>query len=308
MQKFIQTLLKAAKEWNADNAFKHSSSVAFSMLFSLAPVTVIAAAIAGTFLGRDKAGEALLKQMTGLMGEDSAKMIQEVSDRAASATQGNWMTTTIGVAVLIFGATTVFGQLQESLNDIWNVRQKPSRAGWVVLITQRLISFAMVLTVGFLLLVSLVLTTALEGFTNHFASGDNATVLKFADAGISLVVITALFALLLKVMPDVSVRWSEVWRSGFVTALLFTLGRYAISFYLGHSTVASVYGAAGSLVALLVWIYYSCAIFFYGAELVKAERSLNGLPVEPKKTAVLIREVPELSSTEKDQKIDMARD
>lgn len=290
MVKWLRIGITAAKEWSNDNAFRHSSAVSFNTLFSLAPITVIAATIAGAVLGNDRAGVALQKQMTELFGADSAKMIQETSEKATAATHGSWFTTSVGVAVLLFGATTVFGQLQDSLNSIWKVTQKPSRAGWLVLIMQRLLSFAMVLTVGFLLLVSLLLTTALEAVTSHFAGNWNAAVLKGTDLIVSFCVITVLFALLLKVMPDVEVRWREVWRSGFVTTLLFTGGRYGISLYLAHSNVASVYGAAGSLVALLIWIYYSCAIFFYGAELVKADRMVHRLPVKAKPTAVLARD------------------
>lgn len=290
MRRWLKIAVNAGKQWSADNAFRHSSSVSFNTLFSLAPITVIAATLAGMVLGKDRAGEALKTQLTDLMGADSAQMIQDTAQKASAFSHGSWFTTGIGVGVLLFGATTVFGQLQDSLNSIWGVKQKPSRAGWLVLISQRLLSFAMVLTVGFLLLVSLILTTMLESFTSHFGAGLNTTALHIADLVLSIVVITVLFALLLKVMPDVQVRWSEVWRSGFVTALLFTAGRYGISLYLSHSTVASVYGAAGSLVALLIWIYYSCAIFFYGAELVKADRAAHRLPVTPKKTAVLARQ------------------
>ncbi|QYM77788.1 YihY/virulence factor BrkB family protein [Horticoccus luteus] len=289
MLRWFRILLTAAKEWNADHVFRHSAAVSFYTLFSLAPITVIAAALAGAVLGKERAGDALQQQLTELIGADSAKMIQQTGEKAAEATHGTWITTTIGVAVLLFGATTVFSQLQDSLNAIWKVQQKPSRSGWLVLLTQRILSFAMVLTMGFLLLVSLILTTALESLTAHFGAGWNGAVLKIADLSVSLAVMTVLFALILKVMPDVEVRWREVWRSGLVTAVLFTIGRFAISLYLAHSTIASVYGAAGSLVALLIWIYYTAAIFFYGAEFLKADRAAHRLPVTPKKTAVLER-------------------
>jgi len=181
MSGWLRIALGAAKAWNADKAFRHSSSVSFDTLFSLAPITVIAAAIAGAVLGKDRAGEALREQLTALIGADSAKMIQETGEKAAQATHGTWGTTTIGIAVLLFGATSVFGQLQDSLNSIWRVRQKPSRSGWIVFISQRLLSFAMVLTVGFLLLVSLVLTTVLEAATAHIGAGLDVSSLKIAD-------------------------------------------------------------------------------------------------------------------------------
>ena len=207
------------------------------------------------------------------------------------------MSTVMGLILLVIGATTVFGQLQGSLNEVWGVTSMPSRSGWVVMIMQRLISFAMVITVGFLLLTSMVLSTALtaavavaQGYTPI-----SPAVLHAADLAIGLAIITLLFALLFKVLPDVIIRWSEAWVGAFVTALLFTLGRFVIALYLGHSTIASSYGAASSLVALLIWIYYSCAILFYGAEFIRAHRLNRGETVEPKKTAVLVkREIVEL--------------
>ena len=210
----------------------------------------------------------------------------------ASAVEGQgWARTAFGIALLIVGATTVFGQLQDSLNAIWGVIAKPSRSGWMVLLVQRLISFAMVLTVGFLLLTSLVLSTALTAAI-HLAEDWLAVppwLLRSADLVVGLVIITVLFALLFKVLPDVKLRWREVWRGAFVTAVLFSLGRLLIALYLGHSTIASTYGAAGSLAALLIWIYYSCAILCYGAEFIKVYRISHGLDVEPKETAVRVR-------------------
>lgn len=283
---WLKIFLTAAQEWSTDNAFSHSSAVSFNTLFSLAPITVIAATLVGWIVGKDQANTALQHQLTALVGSASAKMIQETSEKATAATHGSWYITVIGVGLLLFGATTVFGQLQDSLNSIWKVKPKRSQSGWLVLLSQRILSFAMVLTVGFLLLVSLILTTAVDAVTQHFLARQDAVLLKGIDLGISIVVVATLFALLLKIMPDAEVQWAEVWRSGAVTAGLFTIGRYGIALYLAHSNVASVYGSAGSLVALLIWIYYSSAIFFYGAELVKADRAFHHHPIQPKATAV----------------------
>ena len=189
------------------------------------------------------------------------------------------------------GATTVFAQMQDSMNAIWGVTAKPSRSGWIVLLVQRLISFAMVLTIGFLLLTSLILSTALTAAI-HVTEVYWAVppwVLRGVDLGLGLVVITLLFALLFKVLPDVKVSWREVWLGAFITAVLFSVGRLLIAMYLGYSTIASAYGAAGSLVALLMWIYFSCAILFYGAEFIRAYRLSHGSPVVPKETAVRVR-------------------
>lgn len=290
MPRWLRIAVEAARAWNADNAFKHSAAVSFYTLFSLAPVTLIAVGVAGFFFGRDIATRQFAAQMTQLVGASSAELVQkamaanEISDRS-------WISTAIGALLLVIGATTVFGQLQQSFNDIWSVMAKPSRSAWVVLLVQRLISFAMVLIIGFLLLTSLIVSTALSATIE--VAKDWMTiapwVLRVTDLGVSLAIITLLFALMFKVLPDVRILWREAWLGAFVTAVLFSVGRFLIALYLGHSTVASSYGAAGSLAALLIWIYYSCAILFYGMEFVRAHRRSAGRPVEPKETAVRVR-------------------
>jgi membrane protein len=285
---WLKIFVQAAKTWNADNAFKHSAAVSFYTLFSLAPITIIAVTVGGMFLGRDAASEQLKIQMTQLVGPASAEMMLTAAEASQQDNQSVWATA-LGIGLLLFGATTVFAQLQDSLNQIWGVRAKPSKSGWALLVLHRLVSFAMVLSVAFLLLVSLVLTTMLTSVlgTVHL---DAPGLLKAVDIGASLVVISFLFALLFKVMPDVHLRWQDVGLGAAVTAVLFTIGRYLIALYLGKSTVASVYGTAGSLVALLIWVYYSCAILFYGAEFTRAYRHAHKLKVQPKETAVLVRE------------------
>lgn len=289
MPRWLKVFIDAAKAWNADNAFQHSASVAFYTLFSLAPITLIAVSVAGIFFGEEIAAQQFSTQVGQLVGKDSAELVQKTM--AANALQaGTWLQSSLGIGLLVFGATTVFGQLQTSLNEIWGVTAKPSRSGWLVIIVQRLISFAMVLTVGFLLLASLILTTALTAAVDVARGWFTISpgLLRAADLGVGLGVITLLFALLFKVMPDVEVRWREAWLGALVTALLFTLGRWLIALYLGHTPIAKNYGAAGSLVALLIWIYYSCAILFYGAEYIKAHRLVYGGRIVPKATAVLV--------------------
>lgn len=297
--------VSAAKGWNNDNAFKHAAAVSFYTLFSLAPITVIALTVSGFFLGADRAGQELQKQMNALVGPASADLIQAAA-RASNRADGSWFATATSIALLVFGATTVFAQLQESFNQVWDVRTKPSKSGWVVLVVKRLLSFAMVLTVGFLLLVSLVLSTVITTALQHLGGTllGSEKLLAAADFGIGLVVVTALFALLFKILPDVELRWKDVLISAVVTAALFTIGRYLIALYLAHSTVASIYGAAGSLVALLIWVYYSCAILFYGVEFTRAYRQVHKLKTIPKETAVLVRE--ELVEPKKQKKVPTA--
>jgi membrane protein len=300
MLRWLKVPIAAARGWNEDNAFKHSAAVSFYTLFSLAPITIIAVGVAGIVFGKEMATKQFSAQLGQLVGKSGAAVAEQAVAASALENKG-WAATAIGIGILLVGATTVFGQLQDSLNAIWSVTAKPSRSGWLVMIGQRLISFAMVLVVGFLLLISLVLTTALTAVVTMAEGWAPVApqLLRWADLAAGVALITVLFALLFKVLPDVRVRWRDVWRGAFVTAVLFCIGRFLIALYLGHSTIVSTYGAAGSLVALLMWIYYSCAILFYGAEYIRAHRAARGLPVEPKETAVLVhREIVEETSAQ----------
>lgn len=290
MRRWLRIFLQAGASWLDDNAVKHAAAVSFYTLFSLAPITIIAVAVAGSVFGEEAARGQLSEQLVQLIGRESAEVVEKAV-AASQPSEKSWVSTMIGIGVLVIGATSVFAQLQDSLNQIWGVMAKPSRNSLVVLLIRRLVSFAMVLTVGFLLLVSLILTTALAAAVR--VAGDYIPVPAFllgsTDVVLALSVITLLFALVFKVLPDVHLRWADVWRGAFLTAILFSIGRLLISFYLSHSTVASTYGAAGSLVALLIWVYYSCAILFFGAEFTRASRAASGLSVCPKSKAVLVR-------------------
>jgi membrane protein len=286
VRRWLRILVNAGKAWNTDDAFKHSAAVSFYTLFSLAPVTIIAIGIAGLFFGREVATKQFSAQMTQLVGQSSAQVIQRAME-ANDTTERSPASAALGVTLLIVGATTVFAQLQASLNEIFGVVAKPSRHGWAVLIVRRLISFAMALTIGFLLLSSLILTTALTAILDLAAGWLTIApwMAHAADVLSGLVIITILFALLFKVLPDAQLDWRDAWVGALLTALLFSAGRLLIGLYLGHSTIASSYGAASSLVALLIWIYYSCTILFFGAEFIRALRADRGARVQPKETA-----------------------
>lgn len=288
--RWLQILVKSAQAWNNDNAFKHSAAVSFYTLFSLAPVTIIALGLAGFFFGPEVARGRFDAQIGGLIGKESAEVIVKAVTESQPQHTG-WWSTAVGLAILLFGATTVFGQLQDSLNSIWRVTPEPGRNGFVIILLRRLMSFAMVLTVGFLLLVSLVVSTVLSAAVEF--AGKQTTlppaVAHALDIGVALVIVTLLFALMFKVLPDVKLKWGDVWRGALLTSLLFAIGRLGISMYLGHSTIASSYGAAGSLVALLVWVYYSCAILFFGAEFTRVYCAMHGREIAPKSKAVPVQ-------------------
>jgi membrane protein len=290
MRRWARVFLAAGKSWAADNAFKHAGAVSFYTLFSVAPITIIAVAVAGAIFGPEAAQGELSDQLTGLIGAEGAEVIEKlVADSQPQRT--GWAPAVLGVVALVVGATTVFAQLQESLNDIWGVATRPTRNSIAVLLTRRLLSFALVLTIGFLLLVSLVLTTVVS-VVLAYAEGlvpMPPWLLRGADVVAPLAVVTVLFAMIFKVLPDVHLAWRDVWKGAAITAVLFSVGRLLISFYLGRTGVASTYGAAGSLVLLLMWVYYSTLILFFGVEFTRADLAARGVPVKPKRKAARVK-------------------
>jgi membrane protein len=264
--------------------------VSFYALFSVAPITLIAVTAAGGVLGAVAARGELADQIAGLIGEEGSRAVEQLLAESRPEMRG-WLPATVGVAALLVGATTMFAQLQQSLNAIWGVAPKPTRSGIAVLLVRRLLSFALVLTMGFLLLVSMVLTTFVSMVADR-AQGFfelSPGLLRALDTGLALAVITVLFAMIFKVLPDVVLRWRDVWKGALLTAALFGAGRHLISLYLGQAAVASAYGAAGSLVLLLMWIYYSTLILLFGVEFTRANLEEGGREARPKSKAVRVR-------------------
>jgi membrane protein len=259
---------------------------------SIAPLFVIAVAIAGAVFGHDAATGALTDQLRGLLGDagaDVAKTTVEHADKPKAGT----VAAIIGVVALMFGASGVFGELQGALNAIWNVKPKPDRGIWGK-VRDRFLSFGMVLVIGFLLLVSLVVTTALTAFGGYLEglAPGVPVLMHAANFALSFVVVTALFALMFKFLPDAEVAWRDVWFGAVVTAVLFTVGKYAIGLYLSKSAPGSAFGAAGSLVAFVVWVYYSGLIVFFGAELTKVTARHAGREIKPAENAEPAADVP----------------
>ncbi len=284
---FVEVLKTAAQRWLDRDAFEHASALAFCTLFSLAPLVIIAVAIVGMVFGEDAASGQISAAITDIVGSRAATAIEEAVRRSRVEEAGLWPTIA-GFGALIFGATTVFAQMQASLNKFWGVRAKPTRSGILTFITVRLLSLSMVLIIGFLMLTSFVLSVAIAGIIEY--ASDWIPIPGIAVAAIELVVslavTTVLFGLLFKVLPDVYMQWADVWRGAFITALLFAIGKYLISQYLTHVAPASTFGAAGSLVLVLMWVYYSSLILFFGTCLTIATILVRGDEVIPKKTAV----------------------
>ncbi len=282
----LGSLLKQTfSEWNDDNAMRLSASLAFYTALSLAPLIVIVIAIGGMVFGDEAARGQIVGQIDGLIGTQGAETVQAILDSAKS-TQGGIIATIISVAVLLFGASGVFGELQSALNEIFDVKPRPGR-GILGILKDRFFSFTMVLGVGFLLLVSLVLSAGITAVGDRFGGSEAAPFLWQAiNFVVSFAVISVLFALIFKVIPDIRIAWGDVWPGAIATAALFTIGRYLIGLYLGGGSVSSSYGAAGSLIAVLVWVYYSAQILFFGAELTQVYAARRGHQVLPSKDAV----------------------
>ena len=268
---------RAASKWSDDNAPTFAASLSYYTIFSIAPVLVIAVSVAGMVFGEEAARGQMQAQLQDLVGQSGADIIGQMMISARKPSAGIFATA-LGVIALAFGATGVFVQLQDALNHIWDVKPNKERGGFINFLRTRLLSFAMVLVIGFLLLVSLVVSAvlaALGAWFDHLLPG--WTVMwQGVNLLVSFGVITVLFAMMYKILPDTHVAWKDVWLGAAVTSLLFSLGKFGIGLYLGRSAVASSYGAAGSLAVVLLWVYYSAQILFLGAEFTQVYARRHG--------------------------------
>ena len=261
---------KAVYAWLDDRAPTMGAAIAYYTVFSLAPMLVMVIAVAGLAFGQQAAEGALFGELADLVGPDSAGAVQAML-RSASGTRSGIFATAVGIGSLIIAATAVLGELQSALNLIWKAPPSGGLGLWH-LIKSRLVSLSVILVIGFLLLVSLVISTALAAFSDYldWILPGLATILHIVHLTLSFAFTTVLFAMIFKILPDNPVEWEEVWLGAAVAALLFTIGKHLISLYIGSSNIASTYGAAGALIIILVWVYYSVQILLLGAEFAKA--------------------------------------
>jgi membrane protein len=276
----IPGLLKeTAKQWYDDNTFQLGAALAYYAVFSLAPMLIIAIAIAGVVFGEQAARGRVAEQLRSTVGPQVADAVQEMLRSASETSSGN-LAAVVSVVILLFSATAVFGQLQAALNTIWGVKPRPDR-GWLDALKDRFWSFVMVLGLGLLLLASLVMSALLTAVARFWEPDWLPGGVHFWQALnylISFGLITLLFAMIYKVLPDVEITWHDVWVGAIVTALLFTLGTYLIGLYLAHSSWISAYGAAGSVIVVLLWFYYSSQVLLLGAEFTQVYANRYGRP------------------------------
>jgi membrane protein len=272
LREFASLFKSAYRGWVADAAPSMGAALAFYTLFSLAPLLVLVIAIAGLAIGHDQAQQLLLSEVSGLLGETGARGVKSLLDATATQKDG-LIATAVSLATLAVGATTVFGELRLDLDRIWHCKPKQGGGLWGM-VRARFLSFGLIVAIGFLLLVSLVVSAALS-YLGGFLGGTVA-VMRTIEFAASIAVTTGLFALVFKLLPSVRIEWDDVWWGSLVTAVLFWVGKFLIGLYLGRSAVASSYGAAGTLVVVVMWVYYSAQIFFFGAEFTREYARSSG--------------------------------
>lgn len=290
LKMLFQLLRGTLNEFNADKAPRLAAALAYYTAFSIAPLLLVIISIAGLVWNQEAVQNQLDTQIAGVVGSDTA---QTINDLVASANHPSTgvVASIIGVVTLLLGAAGVFGQLQDALNTVWGVQPKPNQ-GIIAMLRVRFISFTMVFGIGFLLLVSLVISTILSALNGWLISRLPLSefILQVINFAISFGVITLLFAVVYKVLPDAKIAWRDVWVGAAVTSLLFSIGKFFIGLYIGNSSTASSYGAAGSFVVLLLWIYYSAMIFLFGAEFTQVWARTFGKQIEPSANAIMTNE------------------
>lgn len=276
--------------WSSKGAFQHAGALAFYTLSSLAPLLIILISILGAVFGEEAARGEISALIEGWGGPQAAATV-ETAVRQSRIEEAGVLPTVMGVAALLFGSTTVFAQMQSSLNHFWGVTARPSRSGLVVFLATRLASLGLVVVMGFLLLISFAISMTVTALL-QFAEGwipVPPLVVAALDTSVSVVVATLLFATIFKILPDVRLLWRDMWFGAFVTATLFVVGQSVISLYLTRTATGSTYGAAGSVVMVLLWVYYSTLILFFGASMTRAAIWMRGGRIVPKSTAVRVK-------------------
>ncbi|MDC7681702.1 YihY/virulence factor BrkB family protein [Asticcacaulis sp. BYS171W] len=277
----LQMLMEAFQEWNDDKAPRLGAALAFYSILSIGPLLLIVTGVAGLAFGRDAVNGYLFAELRNLVGDVGAAGIQAILAGAANPQQGI-IATLIGIITLVVSATGFFAQLQDAMNAVWNV-ESDVNADWKWFVKKRLLSFALVVGIGFLLLVSLVISAALAALSAFMSSLLPGFFMGAVNFVISFGVVTFLFAMTFKILPDVHIAWRDVWVGAAITAVLFSIGKQLIGLYLGQSALSSAYGAAGSLIVVLVWIYYSTQIFFFGAEFTQVYSRHFGKQIMPRR-------------------------
>jgi membrane protein len=284
--KFWRILKDAAYGFDQHNVLRLSASLGFYTIFSIGPMMLVIIFISNIFWGRQAIEGTIYNQISGLIGDTAALQVQELI-KNASISSSNFMAF-IGIVSLVIAATSVFTDMQESMNTIWNLKVKTGR-GWQQMFKNRLLSFCIIAGLGILLLLFLIINGILEGFTSKLTNSFphiSISVVYGVNLLITLFVVTLLFAFIYKVLPDATIRWRDVWEGALFAAVLFMIGKFAVTFYINHSNLNNTYSSAGSMIVLMLWIYYSAIILYFGAEFTKAYALKREIEIKPKEYAV----------------------
>jgi membrane protein len=274
------------KEFSADNILKYSASLAYYTVFSIAPLLVIVSALLGFFFGKEAMQGQIYQQLSHLVGSVAALQIQDTI-KNIHLNNNSYLASVISIVILFIGATSIFGEIQDSLNKIWGLKIKPKKVWWKLIIT-RLLSFSLILSIGAILIISFLLNALLNAFgdlISNYIKNYSSYFMAATGAILSLLVTGFLFSLVFKILPDAKIKWRDVLLGGFVTAIFFTLGKMGIGYYIGKSKLSSLYGAAGSIIIFMVWVYYSSIILYLGAEFTKVHAKLYGENIVPNEYA-----------------------
>ena len=274
------------KEFAADNILKYSASLAYYTVFAMAPLLVIISTLSGIFFGKEAVNGQVYKQLKDLVGNNAAVQIQDII-KNIHLTGNNFFTTVISIVILFIAATSIFGEVQDSLNKIWGLRVKSHKIWWKLILT-RILSFSLIISIGIIIILSLVLNTILSAFGNfigRYLHHFSVYFIQVSEAVISFLVANFLFSLMFKLLPDAKIKWKDVLFGGFITAIFFSLGKLGIGFYLGKSNFTTLYGAAASIIIIMVWVYYSSIMLYLGAECTKVYANLYGRKILPNEYA-----------------------
>jgi len=292
IQKVFTVLKNAFKSWFDKDPFRESSVIAYYAIFSLPGLLVVVMTLAGYFFGREAVNNQVAAQFTSTMGSETAKQIQDMIIQA-SRLRNSLLATIIGIITILVGATGVFAEFQFALNAIWEVKLDKTKSGIWNIIRVRLFSFGLIISIAFLLIISLVVSALISAFgtwlTGHF-SDSFLLVINLLNTGISITILAVLFAIMFKILPDARIKWRHVWIGSFVTAALFEIGKYALGLYFGKANPGTGYGAAGSVILIILWVTYSSMIVLYGAEFTHAYATMFSGKVIPSEMAK--KEIP----------------
>ena len=288
IQKVFTVLKNAFKSWFAKDPFHESAVIAYYAIFSLPGLLVVIMTLAGYFFGREAVNNQVASQFSSTMGAETAKQIQDMIIQAMKL-KNTVLATIIGLVTILIGATGVFAEFQNALNIIWEVKVDPKKSGIWEIIKVRLFSFGLIVSIAFLLIVSLLISAVISAFgnwlTSHF-SDSFLLVLQLLNSGLSLTILAVLFALMFKFLPDAKIKWKHVWIGSFLTAFLFEIGKFGLGFYFGKTNPGTGYGAAGSVILILLWVTYTSMIVFFGAEFTHAYATMFSGKIQPNEIAI----------------------